>query len=121
MAKLRHFGTDAAFLPQPRCRSAGTGNGQIIRRVKRNEGALKIWVYTMSAVGLSARGAQKGFAVSVYADVRHGHLFFERQQSLALRGLEWEGRMQPLLPWSALILRGFGVALLASAFLAILI
>lgn len=75
----------------------------------------------MSAVGLSARAAGKGFAVSAYADVRHEHLFFERQQSLALRGMEWEGRVQPMLPWSALIMRGMGLALLASAFLAILI
>jgi hypothetical protein len=74
----------------------------------------------MSAIGLSApRG--KEFAVSAYADVRHGHLCFERQQSLAMRGMEWEGRIQPLLPWSTLIMRGIGVAIFASAFLAILI
>ena len=74
----------------------------------------------MSAIGLSApRG--KGFALSAYADVRHQHMFFERQQSLALREMEWEGRVQPLLPWSALIMRGLGVAIFASAILAILI
>jgi hypothetical protein len=74
----------------------------------------------MSAIGLSApRG--KGFTVSAYADVRHEHLFFERQQSLALRNMEWEGRVEPLLPWSSLILRGLGVAVLACAVLAILI
>ena len=74
----------------------------------------------MSAIGMSAsRG--KGFAPSAYADVRHGRLCFERQQSLRLRSMEWEGRVQPLLPWSALIVRGIGVAVFASAILAILI
>jgi hypothetical protein len=74
----------------------------------------------MSAIGLSATRGNK-FAVSAYADVRHGLMCFERQQSLAMRGLEWEGRVQPLLPWSTLIMRGIGVAIFASAFLAILI
>jgi hypothetical protein len=74
----------------------------------------------MSAIGLSAsRG--KGFAVSAYADVRHEQLYFERQQSLALQNMEWEGRVRPLLPWSTLIVRGLGVAILACAMLAILI
>ncbi len=74
----------------------------------------------MSAIGLSApRG--KGFAVSAYADIRHEHLVFERQQSLALRELEWEDRIQPLLPWSALIMRGLGWTIFAAAALAILI
>jgi hypothetical protein len=73
----------------------------------------------MSAIGMSApRG--KGFAISAYADVGQG-LRFERQQSLALKNMEWEGRVEPLLPWSTLIMRGVGVAILASAFLAILI
>jgi hypothetical protein len=74
----------------------------------------------MSAIGISApRG--KGFAVSAYADVRHEHLVFERQQSLMLREREWEDRIQPLLPWSALIMRGLGVAIFAAAILLILI
>jgi hypothetical protein len=74
----------------------------------------------MSAIGISApRG--KGFAVSAYADVRHEHLVFERQQSLMLREREWEDRIQPLLPWSALIMRGLGVAIFAAAILVILI
>jgi hypothetical protein len=63
----------------------------------------------------------KGFAVSAYADVRHEQLFFERQQSLTLKGMEWEGRVRPLASWSTLIARGLGVAILASAILAILI
>ena len=47
--------------------------------------------------------------------------FFERQQSLALRNMEWEDRIKPMMSWSALIMRGLGVAVLASAILAILI
>jgi hypothetical protein len=74
----------------------------------------------MSAIGMSApRG--KGFAVSAYADIRHEHLFFERQQSLALREMEWEDRVQPLLPWSTLMVRGLGVVIFTAAILAILI
>ena len=74
----------------------------------------------MSAIGLSApRG--KGFAISAYADVRHEQLFFERQQSLSLRNMEWEGRIRPMTSWSALIMRGLGMAVLASAILAVLV
>ena len=74
----------------------------------------------MSAIGISGpRG--KGFAVSAYADVRHEQLVFERQQSLMLREKEWEDRVQPLLPWSALIMRGLGVTIFAAAILAMLI
>ena len=68
----------------------------------------------MSAIGLSAPG-KKGFTVSAYADVRHEHLFFERQQSLALRYREWEDREQPLLSWSTMIVRGMGVMIFTSA------
>jgi hypothetical protein len=74
----------------------------------------------MSAIGMRPVMG-KGFAVSAYADIRHEHLFFERQQSQALRGMEWEGRVAPLTPWSTLILRGAGVIVLASAILAVLI
>jgi hypothetical protein len=74
----------------------------------------------MSAIGLPAP-REKGFAVSAYADVRHEHLVFERQQSLMLREREWEGRVQPLLSWSALIMRGLGVTIFVAAILAILI
>ncbi|MBW8708114.1 MAG: hypothetical protein JF627_02425 [Alphaproteobacteria bacterium] len=71
-------------------------------------------------MGMSApRG--KEFAISAYADVRHEQLFFERQQSLALRNMEWEGRVEPLLPWSTLIMRGLGVTIFVGAFLAILV
>ena len=74
----------------------------------------------MSAIGISApRG--KGFAISAYADIRHQHLCFERQQSLALREMEWEDRVQPLLPWSTLAVRWLGVAIFTAAILAMLI
>ena len=62
----------------------------------------------MSAIGTAAGCSGKSLSISAYADVRHAHLCFERQQSLALRELEWEGRLEPMLPWSALILRGLG-------------
>ncbi len=75
----------------------------------------------MSALGISADNTAKTFAVSAYADVRHEHLFFERQQSLAMRELEWEDRLQPPLSWSALILRGLGSAFIACVVLAMLI
>jgi hypothetical protein len=75
----------------------------------------------MSAIGLSAAPRGKGFAVSAYADIRHEQLFFERQQSLALRDMEWEGRIRPMTSWSGLLLRGLGVAVLASVILAVLI
>jgi hypothetical protein len=75
----------------------------------------------MSAIGMFAAPRGKGFAISAYADVRHEQLFFERQQSLALRNMEWESRIRPMTSWSALILRGLGVAVLASAILAVLI
>jgi hypothetical protein len=79
-----------------------------------------IEAFDMSAIGISApRG--KGFAVSASADIRHDHLVFERQQSLTLREMEWEDRVQPLLPWSALIMRALGVTIFAAAFLAMLI
>ena len=75
----------------------------------------------MSAIGLSAAPRGKGFAVSAYADIRHEQLFFERQQSLALRDMEWEGRIRPMTSWSGLLLRGLSVAVLASVILAVLI
>jgi hypothetical protein len=74
----------------------------------------------MSAIGMS-RPMGKGFAISAYADIKHEHLVFERQQSHVLRSLEWEGRVEPLTPWSTLILRGTGVVVLAGAILAFLI
>jgi hypothetical protein len=74
----------------------------------------------MSAIGLP-RLTGKSFAISAYADIRHEHLFFERQQSQTLREMEWDNRVEPLTPWSTLILRGLGAAVLASVILAFLI
>jgi hypothetical protein len=74
----------------------------------------------MSAIGIAAPRGNK-FAPSAFADYRHAHLFFERQQSQALRAMEWEGRVQPLLPWSTLILRGLGAVTLGSVLLLFLI
>jgi len=71
-----------------------------------------------SAVGCTPNG--KVFAISAYADIRHAHLCFERQQSLALRELEWEDRLEPMLPWSALIMRGLGGVAVVFAVLAML-
>ena len=74
----------------------------------------------MSAIGMSAPRGKK-FVLSAYADYRHDHMVFARQQSLAMREMDWEGRVEPMLPWSALIIRGVGVAVLAAASLAMLI
>jgi len=78
-------------------------------------------VLAMSALGTAAVCNGKSLAISAYADVRHEHLCFERQQSLALRELEWEGRLEPMLPWSALILRGLGGLAAVCAVLVLLI
>jgi hypothetical protein len=75
----------------------------------------------MSALGISASNTAKTFAISAYAEVRHEQLVFERQQSLAMRNLEWEGRLQPPLSWSALILRVLGTGIIACAVVAIFI
>jgi hypothetical protein len=77
----------------------------------------------MSAIGSAVGGSSDGksFAISAYADIRHAHLCFERQQSLAFRDLEWEDRVEPLLPWSALLLRGATGLALVLAVLAMLI
>ena len=74
----------------------------------------------MSAIGMLSASRGKGLAISAYADVRHEQLCFERQQSLALRSMEWEGRIKPLTSWSVLIVRGMAVAILASAVMALL-
>ena len=76
----------------------------------------------MSAIGTAAGCSPSGktFAISAYADIRHAHLCFERQQSLALRELEWEDRLEPMLPWSALIMRGLGGVAVVFAVLAML-
>lgn len=75
----------------------------------------------MSALGISAGNTTKTFAISAYADIRHEQLVFERQQSLAMRNLEWEGRIEPLVPWSTLLLRLLGAGIIACGVVAIFI
>jgi hypothetical protein len=58
--------------------------------------------------------------MSAYADYRHDHLMFERQQSQALRERDWEGRLKPMASWSALALRGAAMLVLTSAMLTML-
>jgi hypothetical protein len=53
----------------------------------------------MSAISLS-RG--KGYVISAYADYGHDHLVFARQQSSALRQLDWE-KTPPLKSWVSLL------------------
>ena len=68
----------------------------------------------MSAIGLSHG---KGFRMSAYADYGHDHLVFARQQSHALRALEWEDRAPPLKSWSSLLAPWLALAGLAAIIL----
>jgi hypothetical protein len=68
----------------------------------------------MSAIGLS-RG--KGFKMSAYAGYDHDHLVFARQQSHALRALEWENRAEPLKSWSSLLAPWVALAGIAAVIL----
>ncbi|HXR94700.1 MAG TPA: hypothetical protein VN718_02410 [Rhizomicrobium sp.] len=72
----------------------------------------------MSAIGLP-KG--KGFSISAYADYRHDTLVFARMQSQQLRDMEWEGRLKPLLSWSALLGRSAVLVALAGAIMAFFI
>jgi hypothetical protein len=72
-----------------------------------------------TAVGTTPNG--KTLAISAYAEIRHAHLCFERQQSLAFRDLEWEDRAEPLVPWSTLLLRTLGGVAVVCAVLAMLV
>ena len=69
----------------------------------------------MSAIGLP-KG--KSFSISAYADYRHDTLVFARMQSQQLRDMEWEGRLKPLLSWSALFGRSAVLVGLAAGILA---
>jgi len=71
----------------------------------------------MSAIGMP--GARP-FVMSA-AGYDHKSLFFERQQSIEMRGMAWEDRVRPLTPWSTLIARGAGALVLLSAVAAMLI
>lgn len=69
----------------------------------------------MSAIGFS-RG--KGFRMSVFAGYDHDHLVFPRQQSQAMRALDWE-KTPPLKSWAGLLgpwLGLVGLALLVAPF-----
>jgi hypothetical protein len=68
----------------------------------------------MSAIGLIP---DKGFRMSAYADYRHDHLVFARQQSNALRELDWEDRIPPLKSWSSLLAPWLALAGLAAVIL----
>jgi len=74
----------------------------------------------MSAIGISTPRI-KGFTPAAFANWGHDRLMFERQQSLSLRQMEWEKRVKPMLPWSVLLARGLGVAVVAAVFLAFLL
>ena len=71
----------------------------------------------MSAIGIPGKSP---FVMSA-AGYDHKSLFFERQQSQELRGMEWEDRVQPLTPWSTLIARGAGALALLGAATAMLV
>jgi hypothetical protein len=71
----------------------------------------------MSAIGMP--GQQRPFVISA-CGYGHAQLVFERQQSLELRGMAWEGRLRPLTPWSVLIARGAGALALVAAAIALL-
>ena len=66
----------------------------------------------MSAIGLPRNARNYVMSACGY---NHSQLVFERQQSLELRGMEWEGRIQPLTSWSVLLLRGAGAFVLLDA------
>ena len=68
----------------------------------------------MSAIGLSH---SKGFRMSAYADYGHDHLVFARQQSHALRAMDWENRVPPLKSWSSLLAPWLALAGLAAIIL----
>ncbi|HXS07235.1 MAG TPA: hypothetical protein VN723_10625 [Rhizomicrobium sp.] len=66
----------------------------------------------MSAIGLPNG---KDFVLSAYADYRRDAMMFARQQSPAMRELEWESRVRPLKSWASLLapwLAGFLTAIL---------
>jgi hypothetical protein len=67
----------------------------------------------MSAVGLP-RG--KGFVMSAHAGYGHNHLVFARQQSIALRALDWE-KTPPLKSWGSLLGPWLGLAGIAAVIL----
>ena len=63
----------------------------------------------MSAIGLSQG---KGFVMSAYAEYGHG-MVFPRQQSNALRALDWE-KTPPMKSWISLLGPWLGMAGIAA-------
>ena len=57
----------------------------------------------------ASRGGRKGASrrrndvqcIAAHADYRREDYVFARQQSLAMRGLEWESRLKPIRPWGS--------------------
>ncbi len=50
--------------------------------------------------------------MSAYTAYGHDHLVFARQQSSALKALDWENRVPPLKSWSSLLAPWLGLAAL---------
>jgi hypothetical protein len=71
----------------------------------------------MSAIGLPHG---KGFVMSSCADYSHDHLIFPRQQSNALRAMDWE-KTPPLKSWSGLLGPWLGLAVVVASILPFLI
>ena len=71
----------------------------------------------MSAIGLSHG---KRFVMSAYADYSHDQLVFARQQSHAMRALDWE-KTPPLKSWSGLLGPWLGAAIIAAITLPFLV
>ena len=72
----------------------------------------------MSAIGMPRNG--RSFIMSA-AGYHHSHLVFERQQSQALRGMDWEDRVRPLTPWSTIMVRACAALAILTTMLAIAI
>lgn len=70
----------------------------------------------MSAIGMPQ--SSRNYVMSA-CGYNHSQLVFERQQSLEMRGMEWEDRIQPLTSWSVILLRGAGVFALLTAMVVI--
>ncbi len=70
----------------------------------------------MSAIGIPPNG--RSFVISA-CGYQHHQLMFERQQSQEMRHMAWEGRLQPLTPWSTILLRAARTLALLGAMAAV--
>lgn len=66
----------------------------------------------MSAIGVPPN--DRSFVMSA-CGYQHHRLMFERQQSQAMRYMEWEDRVQPLTPWSTILMRAAAALVLLGA------